>query len=79
MTMPRHVALLSTDFRPMVGGVADHLHRLADAMAARVPVTVLTSAPANGSAWAHAYRLQALPPPPERRLHAAMGDRLTEE
>jgi phosphatidylinositol alpha-1,6-mannosyltransferase len=74
MTTPRHVALLSTDFRPMVGGVADHLHRLADAMAARLPVTVLTSAPQDGAAWTHAYQLETLPPLPERRLSAAIGD-----
>jgi phosphatidyl-myo-inositol dimannoside synthase len=71
---PQHVALLSTDFRPMVGGVADHLHRLADAIAARIPVTVLTSAPQNGAAWPHAYQLETLPPLPERRLYAATGD-----
>ena len=58
----------------MVGGVADHLHRLADAMAERVPVTVLTSAPQHGAAWTHAYKLETLPPLPERRLYSAMGD-----
>ena len=74
MSAPRHVALLSTDFPPMVGGVADYLHRIADAMAARIPVTVLTSAPQNGVKRTHAYRLETLPPLPERRLHEAMGD-----
>lgn len=58
----------------MLGGVADHLHRLVDALAARVPVTVLTSAPQNGSAWPHAYELEALPPLPKRRLNEHVGD-----
>lgn len=58
----------------MVGGVADYLHKLADAMAPRVPVTVLTSAPQNGSVWPHAYQFDALPPLPERRLDGRRGD-----
>lgn len=73
-TTPHRVALLSTDFRPMLGGVADYLHRLADAMAAREAVTVMTSAPPNGSDWTHAYQLDRLPPVPERGVDRP-GDR----
>jgi phosphatidylinositol alpha-1,6-mannosyltransferase len=73
--VPRHIAFLSTDFKPMVGGVADHLHRLADAMAAKTQVTVLTSAPQRGSDWPHAYRLQPLPAVPERRVNDSFADR----
>jgi glycosyltransferase involved in cell wall biosynthesis len=75
MPAPRHIALLSTDFKPMVGGVADYLHHLADAVSASIPVTVLTSAPQNGADWPHAYHLQPLPAVPERRVNESAGDR----
>jgi phosphatidylinositol alpha-1,6-mannosyltransferase len=74
MSVPERVVLMSTDFRPMIGGVADHLHRLADALAERTPVTVMTSVVQNGATWPHAYALDALPPLPERRLDNRLGD-----
>jgi phosphatidylinositol alpha-1,6-mannosyltransferase len=60
----------------MVGGVADHLHRMADHLAARTPVTVMTTVPPAGVIWPHAYRLVALDPLPDRRLGLQPGDSL---
>ncbi len=57
----------------MVGGVADHLHRMADHLAARTPVTVMTTVPFAGASWPHAYRLVALDPLPDRRAWTAAG------
>jgi phosphatidylinositol alpha-1,6-mannosyltransferase len=76
VTVPRQLVFLSTDFRPMLGGVADHVHRLADAIATRIPTTVMTTAPQGSACWHHAYRLEPLPPLPERRLDGRFGDRL---
>jgi glycosyltransferase involved in cell wall biosynthesis len=76
MSEPRHIVFLTTDFRPMVGGVADHLHRMADHLAARTPVTVMTTVPFAGASWPHAYRLVALDPLPDRRLGLQPGDSL---
>ncbi len=60
----------------MVGGVADHLHRMADHLAARTPVTVMTTVPVAGASWPHAYRLVQLGPLPDRRLGRLPGDNL---
>jgi phosphatidylinositol alpha-1,6-mannosyltransferase len=60
----------------MVGGVADHLHRMADHLAARTPVTVMTTVPLEGASWPHAYRLVSLDPLPDRRLGQLPGDNL---
>src|SRR5438105_3852477 len=76
MSEPRRIVIASTDFRPMVGGVADHLHGMGEALAACADVTVVTTAPQRGLTWAHNYRLTALPPLPERRLGRRFGDAL---
>ncbi len=76
MSAPDRIVFMSTDFRPMTGGVADYLHWLADALAAEMRVTVMTSAAQNGAAWGHAYALEPLPPLPDRRLHHRVGDGL---
>jgi phosphatidylinositol alpha-1,6-mannosyltransferase len=60
----------------MLGGVADYLHRLADAIATRIPTTVMTTATRDSADWSHAYRLEPLPPLPDRRLGRCLGDRL---
>jgi phosphatidyl-myo-inositol dimannoside synthase len=71
---PRHIAFLSTDFKPMVGGVADHLHRLAEAMSEITPVTVMTSAPQMAAHSPRTYRLQMLPAAPQRHV-GSIADR----
>lgn len=76
MSTPRSVTLLTTDFRPLMGGVADHLHRLANALAKRMPVSVMTSVCRGDTEWEHAYDLVALPPLPDRRLDDRVGDRV---
>ncbi len=73
---PDRIAFLTTDFRPSFGGVADHLHRLADSLAADIPVTVLTTVAQTGTPWARAYDVVALPPLPERNLDRRAGDSL---
>jgi phosphatidylinositol alpha-1,6-mannosyltransferase len=75
MSAPRRLVLASTDFKPMTGGVADHLHRLAEALARRTAVTVMTSVPQGGASWERAYALEPLAALPERRLGARPGDR----
>jgi phosphatidylinositol alpha-1,6-mannosyltransferase len=74
MAEPRRIVFLTTDFRPRVGGVADHLHRMADHLAARTPVTVMTTVPLADASWPHAYRLVQLDPLPDRRLGQLRGD-----
>jgi phosphatidylinositol alpha-1,6-mannosyltransferase len=76
MSEPRRIVIASTDFRPMVGGIADHLHGMAEALAACADVTVATSVPQRGLTWSHSYRLTTLPPLPERRLGRRFGDEL---
>ena len=61
----------------MVGGVADHLHRMADHLAARTPVTVMTTVPLKGASWTHAYRLVTLDPLPESLLDTAKAVRFS--
>ena len=58
-----HALLLTTDFRPMRGGIAEYLHRLWDHVAAAVPATVVTTVPPGAVPWEHAYRLRVLPDP----------------
>lgn len=70
------VVFASTDFKPMTGGVADHLHRLAQALSDRTAVTVMTSVPQNGSSWERRYDLDALGALPDRRLGLRPGDGL---
>src|SRR5688500_15655143 len=74
MPEPRHIVFLTTDFRPMVGGVADHLHRMADHLAARTPVTLMTTVPLERATWPQPYRLVSLHPLPDRRLGQLPGD-----
>lgn len=66
--------IASTDFRPMVGGVADYLHRVAEVLAASADVTVATTVADRGLKWAHSYKLHPLPPLPQRRLGERAGD-----
>jgi len=61
----------------MVGGVADYLHRLAESLAERSDVTVMTCVPQNGAASHRAYRLQPLAPLPDRLLGRRFGDTVT--
>jgi len=71
------IVIATTDFRPMVGGVADYLHRMAESVASAHDVTVATSVSPGKLRWSHSYRLEALPPLPERRLGQRFGDRIT--
>ena len=83
---PDRVVVLTTDFLPQVGGVADHLHRLSESLAGspagslagplseRMPVTVMTSVAQGGATWPHAYALDPLAPLPDRRLGRRFGD-----
>ena len=59
-----HALLLTTDFKPMRGGIAEYLHRLWDHVAAAMPATVVTTVPPGAVPWEYAYRLRVLPEPP---------------
>jgi phosphatidylinositol alpha-1,6-mannosyltransferase len=74
MSDERRIVIASTDFRPMVGGVADHLHRIAHALSSCADVTVMTTVPQRGLKWSHSYRLDALRRLPDRRLGRRAGD-----
>src|SRR4051794_17116749 len=76
MSEPRRIVIVSTDFRPTVGGVADHLHGMAEALTACADVTVATTVPQGRVTWSHNYRLTALSPLPERHLGRRFGDAL---
>jgi phosphatidyl-myo-inositol dimannoside synthase len=58
----------------MAGGVADHLHGIAQVLAGRTTVTVRTTAGPNGVSWEHAYRLEKLDELPKRHLGDRPGD-----
>jgi phosphatidylinositol alpha-1,6-mannosyltransferase len=59
-TAPSHAVLLTTDFRPMPGGIASFLHGLWDHVADVMPATVISTVPDSGAAWPHRYRLTIL-------------------
>jgi phosphatidylinositol alpha-1,6-mannosyltransferase len=65
---------MTTDFKPMVGGVAEYLHNLWEHMARLRPVSVMTLVQPSVSDWEHSYRLEILPPPPQRKLGRLPGD-----
>jgi phosphatidyl-myo-inositol dimannoside synthase len=58
----------------MAGGVADHLHRIAQALTDRAAVTVRTTVAQNGASWERAYRFDPLHRLPERSLGQRPGD-----
>lgn len=75
MPKPGHVVFLATDFRPMVGGIAESIHGLAEHLAHQLPVSVMTSVPQNGASGDDAaYELVRLPRLPQRRLGDRIGD-----
>jgi phosphatidyl-myo-inositol dimannoside synthase len=71
---PDRVVFVTTDFRPSTGGIADYLHRLADSLTVRLPVTVMSTVPSRGATWPHRYQLAELPALPVRRLGSRIGD-----
>ena len=48
---PTHAVLLTTDFRPMPGGIAAFLHGLWDEVAASIPATVISTAAGDAGPW----------------------------
>ena len=68
------LVLVTTDFKPRVGGVAEYLHGLWHHVACSRPVTVMTTVPGGSARWSHEYRLLCLPRPPGRRLGERRGD-----
>lgn len=57
---PSHAVLLTTDFRPMPGGIASFLHGLWDHVAEVMPATVISTVPGRNTHWPHRYRLEIL-------------------
>ena len=74
MSDSRSIFVLTTDFKPMTGGVAEYLHQLWNNVARNCPVTILSAAEPNGSNWEHNYRFEQLPPLPRRHLGERFGD-----
>lgn len=72
----RHVVLMTTDFHPMSGGVAEYLDQVAESLSATMPVTVMTTVAQSGPPRPRAYRLVPLAPLPQRRLGERAGDGL---
>jgi phosphatidylinositol alpha-1,6-mannosyltransferase len=54
------VILLTTDFPPMMGGIAGFLHGLWDELAMSLPATVISTVPARQTRWPHRYQLEIL-------------------
>jgi len=68
------IVVLTTDFKPMTGGVAEYLHNLWDHVARFQAVTVMTPVKPGETTWNRSYQLNILPPMPERRLKERLGD-----
>jgi phosphatidylinositol alpha-1,6-mannosyltransferase len=71
-----HILVLTTDFKPMTGGVAEYLHQLWNNVARFRPVTVMSTVQCSCRIWEHIYGFEQLPPLPERQLGACFGDSL---
>lgn len=57
MTQPQ-LLLLTTDFKPNVGGIAEYLHNLWNELGDRCPATVMSAIPATNHQWSHKYTLK---------------------
>jgi phosphatidylinositol alpha-1,6-mannosyltransferase len=68
------IVVLTTDFKPMNGGVAEYLHQLWNNVARDHPVTVMTTVEYAEDPWEHNYRIEQLPSLPQRHLGARFGD-----
>jgi phosphatidyl-myo-inositol dimannoside synthase len=66
--------LLTTDFKPMNGGIAEYLHNLWHQMSLHCDTTVFSTVSEEGKDWEHGYRLKVLCPLPDRRLGQRHGD-----
>lgn len=69
-----HTFVLTTDFKPMKGGVAEYLHQLWNNVARDHLVTVMSTVQCSEDTWEHNYRLERLPPLPQRNLGVRFGD-----
>ena len=70
----RNYILLTTDFKPMTGGIAEYLHNLWNEVAVDARVTVLTTVDNQGKRWDRRYDCRPLPPAPLRILGSKLGD-----
>jgi hypothetical protein len=69
------IVLLTPDFNPMTGGIAEYLNNLWDEVARHRSVVVMTSIDLGGTKRSHNYRLEQLPRLPRRRLHEKQADK----
>lgn len=74
MSAVPHIFVLTTDFKPMTGGVAEYLHQLWNNVARQYQVTVMSTVQCAERTWEHNYRFELLPPLPERKLGTRFGD-----
>lgn len=76
MSNDRRYILLTTDFKPMTGGIAEYLGSLWQEVARSASVEVMTNVEIGSVSWEHRYTLSPLPPAPRRRLGLRIGDAL---
>jgi len=76
MSEATHIFVLTTDFKPMTGGVAEYLHQLWNILARCYPVTVMSTVQCGERTWEHDYLLERLPSLPQRKLGERFGDSL---
>lgn len=69
---PRHL-ILTVDFKPMVGGIAQYLHGLAGALTEHGPVEVVAYGVEPDASFAPPYHVRYLPAV-ERRVGERLGD-----
>lgn len=70
----RPFVLLTTDYKPSVGGIAELLHQLAEGTGQSAITVVYSSVDPGRVRWTHAYEVRRLPAPPTRNLGGQPGD-----
>ena len=70
----RPFVLLTTDFKPAVGGIAELLHQLAEAAGQGARTLVYSTVETAGARFSDAYEVRPLPPLPTRDLGERFGD-----
>lgn len=72
---PPQMVLLTTDFKPLTGGIAAYLHHLCESAALDAPVTVYSTVSTNGESWERHYVHRVLRAVPPRQVGTMVGDR----
>lgn len=70
----RPLVLLTTDFKPNTGGIAEYLHHLCEGATPDSPVVVYSTVRSGGAPWPHTYALRVIPSPGQRLVGTMWGD-----